>query len=263
MGVMFGKSKYYELLDLMHIQSGMLYNMTDKKTRRKSVERLEHFFFKAVEAIEPDFFVEIGAKEASASKRTRKHSPSSNVIAYEANKYNYKKYKGDLKKAGVDYRFSAVSKNNKDIIFKIRTDAKGQPIVDGQSSILSLKSHEHGYEDVLTPSTTLKELFIKDSIDSCVMWVDVEGANGQVLSKSKAALKRTSMIFIEVEERSVWDGQILRRDVDKIMSRSNLIPVARDFQSRYLYNVLYVNRDVLKDNTLFRRRLSEFYSSTY
>jgi hypothetical protein len=47
-------------------------------------------------------------------------------------------------------------------------------------------------------------------------------------------------MFIEVEERTFWDGQWLDHDVSVFLQKHGLIPIARDYQSLYQHNVLFL-----------------------
>lgn len=50
-----------------------------------------------------------------------------------------------------------------------------------------------------------------DHID--VLWVDIQGAERDMIKGGQAALKRTRYLFIESEERELYDGQALRPEL--------------------------------------------------
>ncbi|MEM6997329.1 MAG: FkbM family methyltransferase [Patescibacteria group bacterium] len=250
------------IYDLLLLQHAVKYNLNDRKERDRSVKDLERFFFKSIEAIEPDLFLEVGARDAFASSRAKKTlKDKTNVVAYEANETNYGEHKKRLKKEGVNYIHAAVADSSDGVTFKLRVDAKGRVMADGQSSLLEHSEHETGYKEVSVPSVTMDDIFSEHLPQSAVLWVDVEGALGIVFSRyTRKSFKRTKMVFVEVEDRPYWPGQILRHDVDRLFFKQGFIPIARDYQSRYQYNVIYIDKKLLTQNDLFRRRLSEFYS---
>lgn len=78
----------------------------------------------------------------------------------------------------------------------------------------------------------------------CVLWVDVEGANEVVLKGARSALARTSAVFIEVEDKRLWDSQWLSDDVANYLYDLGLRPVARDYQSTHQYNLMFVRNSL-------------------
>jgi FkbM family methyltransferase len=247
--------------ELLLMQSVSKYDITDKIQRNISVKKLERLFFKTIEGCNIESFLEIGALEATASKRARMAKPDIPVLAFEANPYHYKMYSVALKKKGVEYKNIAISnKSGVTVPIKLRLDDKGQHVKNsGNTSLMYSNEHLGKYEIVNVPSLTLDEVFKNNSLHNAALWIDVEGALKIVLGKSKVALKNTQIVFIEVEEREYWTGQMLRPDLDNLMRKHSFIPVARDFQSLYQYNIIYV-KSILFKVDLFKRRLLEFYS---
>ena len=83
------------------------------------------------------------------------------------------------------------------------------------------------------------------------MWVDVEGATREVLTGADGFLANVDLVLVEVEEIPIWSaGQWLRTDVSEYLATHGLEPIARDQQSRYQFNVLFVSRQRLDDPAL-------------
>ncbi len=113
--------------------------------------------------------------------------------------------------------------------------------------------------EVEVEASTLDAILDEFSAETCALWVDVEGAIESVLAGATKTLTAASCIFLEVEEREYWPSQWLRADVDRRLYDAGLLPAARDFQSIYQHNVLYVQRD-LRESELYRRLMPEYFS---
>ena len=99
-----------------------------------------------------------------------------------------------------------------------------------------------GTQEVSVEATTIDTFFGDHPFESCAMWVDVEGASEMVLSGASQVLLKTDVVIIEVEDREYWEGQWLRPDVMEYFYQHGLMPMSRDFQSRYLYNIVFVRQ---------------------
>ena len=58
-------------------------------------------------------------------------------------------------------------------------------------------------------------------------------------------LAKTAVAIIEVEDHEYWSGQWMQHDVASALYDVGLVPVARDFQSRYQYNQVFVHQSLL------------------
>jgi FkbM family methyltransferase len=233
-------------LDLFLFSAAAFYNLDEKSGRLRSVADLERFFFRLVGVLDPDLFVEAGAKDATSSRRARAHAPNARIVAFEANPLNYDQYKGNPKNKSlkVEYVHKALSSEEGTLTFNVLM-AKGKPATGGQSSILTRTDDLAGAHPVKVESTRLDTFFKAEKAENCCAWVDVEGATQQVLSGMTGILDGTAMIYVEVEDRAIWDGQWLASDVANFLSGHGFTPIARDFQSRYQYNVIYLRNDLL------------------
>lgn len=94
---------------------------------------------------------------------------------------------------------------------------------------------------------------------SCCIWIDVEGSTGQVLSGARRILEAASILMVEVEDQPLWTGQWLRPQVVTFLLEAGFLPIARDFQSRYQYNVIFIKESFL-DHAQVRSAIVNFYS---
>ncbi len=219
--------------------------------RAASTEALVELFFSVCSLANVDVFVEAGAKEASASVRAIE-SGIPEAVAFEANPYTYKRFARTLETAGVDYRHAALSERAGETSFLVRRNDAGSPMADGQGSMLLRPDHEHGYEEVTVSSVTLDGEI--DTEGRVAMWVDVEGAVAEVFGGAAGILERTDVAIVEVEAVERWVGQRwLAADVVEELARSGLRAVARDMQSRWQFNILFVRDVVLADGSVDER----------
>ncbi|MFW2335258.1 FkbM family methyltransferase [Ilumatobacter sp.] len=205
-------------------------------------------FFALCSAVDVDVFVEAGAKEASASVRAVE-SAVPTVIAFEANPYTHRRFVRALEAAGVDYRHTALSERTGEATFLVRKRDDGSPMADGQGSLLVRPDHDPGYEEVTVAAAMLDDEIASEG--RVAMWVDVEGAVAEVLGGAHRTLGRTDLVIVEVEEVERWVGQRwLASDVVEQLARRGLRAVARDMQSRWQFNILFVRDELLADGSI-------------
>lgn len=217
-----------------------------KDERRRSVVGLETLFFEICTALSPDLFIEAGAKDASSSRRARAYLPKARIVAFEANPHTYRRFHRNPDNAAKDVRYLNLALSDADgpVTFNVRV-IKGKPSADGQNSLLVRQDSRVDNLEVTVEATRLDRHFPSDTFDSAALWVDVEGANRQVLMGATGILHKAAVIFIEVEDKSFWNGQWLAKDVLKYLGEHDLVEVARDHQSRHQYNSLLIRRDLL------------------
>ncbi len=237
------------LLDQQMNLQAMAYDVTEPADRRRSCANLSELFFQIVRVVEPDLFIEAGAKEASSSVLASRLLSEARVIAFEANPYTFDRFRQRISKSSrVEYLNLALSNVAGEVTFKVNVEPDGTPRADGRGSLMSFEGEQESFAgtvDVTVESTTLDGFLSDHEYESCALWIDVEGASELVLSGSNSTIDRASVVIIEVEDRAYWDGQWLRTDVVGFMLSHGLVPIARDFQSRYLYNIVFARQSTL------------------
>lgn len=210
----------------------------------KSVSELVDLFFDLVEQLQPDLFIEAGAKEASASRRARDLQVP-RVVAFEASPVTHQRFA--RRNNAIEYLNVAVSDEPGTVSLNIGVDKKrGVLRSDGRASLLQRTSRVD-VAPVLMPCTTLDSFFADHEFQSASLWVDVEGATGQVLAGGRSVLNRASVLMVEVEDRSFWKGQWLVGEVLTFLHGCGLVPVARDHQSAHQYNVVLVRSTLIAE----------------
>jgi FkbM family methyltransferase len=249
------------LTDLRSIASH--FELSDPAERSRSTTALMALYFDLLMEIRPTVTVEIGAFDASFSLEMKRRLPEVHAVAFEANPYNFAVCNAGALEASVEYLHMAVADVDGAITFNVIAGQGDQrfPQVKGNDSLLQRNVANVEYEQVTVPATTANRFFSQPRfLDSRFsMWIDVEGAAGKVLQGATEVFDRTQSLLIEVEEMQFWTDQWLCRQVDAFLERHGFVPVARDFEYDYQYNVLYVKQPVM-DLPRFDYLMSDYFS---
>jgi FkbM family methyltransferase len=243
------------------LQTAAYFDLSSKVDRIRSVTTLEKLFFRICKESQPSIFIEAGALDAKTSVGARKILPDSRIVAFEANPKNYADFSPNpaLKKSRVEYLHVALSDKAGELTFYQPTKSS-QPVDSGQGSILPRADSGQTVKATVVVANRLDKLVTAKADSSIAMWIDVEGALKEVLAGARDLLPLSSAIFVEVEARHLWQNQWLAKDVVEHFAEFGLIPIARDFQSRYQYNILFLSAKMLHDprTQLF---VAEFHSN--
>jgi FkbM family methyltransferase len=224
-------------------QRAALYDLRDRAARQRSAADLRKMFFALLPAVAPDLFVEAGAHDAAAARRARRLLPKARVLAYEANPHNHARYSAqhDFAALRVEYVLSALSDCDGPVTFKVLTADRhsAQGVHSGRSSLMLREDPLADYENVTVPGERLDNLAA--GVDRAALWVDVEGASQKVLTGAETLLTRAALVLIEVESAPFWQGQWLVHDVLAHLLGCGLVPVARDFERKHQFNILFLS----------------------
>ncbi|MDR1398159.1 MAG: FkbM family methyltransferase [Desulfarculales bacterium] len=247
--------KMNEILSLLH---AIHYSYVDPALSNGATE-LAKAFIKLQSIIKPKASLEIGAHDADFSKKLKKTRPEIDVIAYEGSKTVYTAITKqiDFEKLEVKYCYGVVSDTDGTVVFREMFDAQtGEPAVSFVSSLLArqdmtfLDENKYVEKDVTVPSMRGDTILsgYGDDANICV-WIDVEGANRQVLKGLEGALRsgKLGSLYIEVEQRNIWQAQWLDRDVYEYMTSLGYFLLARDCQHHAQYNMLFVRNDLMSN----------------
>lgn len=242
------------------------YNLDDRAEQARSGRDLSRLFFRLAKVLETDLFVEAGAKDGASSRRARRLLDPKRIVAFEANPFTYQLFESRNADPAlkVEYLHLALSDQPGNVTFNVLRNDDGKPRADGRSSLLKRESDlERGFEEVTVEATTIDTYLAGQEYERAALWVDVEGAAQQVLGGGRATLERAAVVIIEVEDRRFWGAeQWLRDDVTSYLYDRGLVAVARDFQSRYQHNIVFV-RDELLTVDRARWAITLFYSKAY
>ena len=201
-------------------------------------------------ALAPGATVEIGAHEARYSRSVRRALPAETpVIAFEANPDVHAQHAPALTAGGVDYRNLAVSDSVGTLRFRV-------PVVRGQEARTMGSLRDFGgmteHVEYQVPSIRLDDL----GLQRAMLWIDVEGATGEVLAGAEETLRTVLAAFIEVEEDERWPGQMTAAEVIDHFADRGFVGLLRDTQRNWQYNVIFVRRELIFDHRIapFRTR---------
>lgn len=250
------------------LSSAAFFDLRQKAERRRSAKALEQLYFRLLRALSPELFVEVGAKSASCSRRARRYLKEGRIIAFEANPFTFERFDKEYDHAAlqIEYRSMAISDCDAPKSLRVCLDDQGHPQGDGRASLLRRKEDTSSWRDIEVASTALDQVVNDSTAERCALWLDVEGANKEVLNGGEGALKKAALVFIRVEESPVWSEQWLRPEVDQTMWRAGLLPIARDFGSENRHNVIYMRQESVYSDAgnvaeaRPRRYIAEYYS---
>lgn len=243
-------------------QTAGLFNLWSGDGRRKSAISLVELFFGVVRITQPELFIEAGAKEASASIRAEKLLPLARIAAFEASPHNFEHYSGqpNLRSSRVEYRNIALTKRNGPVTFFVRSAVDGKPVdrLSGKNSLLERTDENVSYEQMIVPGMRLDRVFPRPKPNA--IWIDVEGATGDLISGGHRVLRRTQVAIVEMADNENWHGEMRAPDVIRRLLGFGLVPVARDFEYKSQYNVVFVRNSVLRESHEVRRNIEYFLS---
>jgi FkbM family methyltransferase len=209
------------------------------KIKEYSVSDLVKLFLSKIKSNSPSHFFEIGCFSAEFSKILSKESDCI-ITAFEANPYNYKKFKDSIEANGINLIHSAISNTNEPLTFKIRNGRETKPnnSILKREKFAEWKSPIDGYSEVSVNCSKLDE-YNSDAIKGVGLWIDAEGVGYEVLEGAKSILQKTRYVFIEVEEIRYWENQKLDSDIISFMKSNGFAPIARDREYTHQYNIIF------------------------
>lgn len=209
-----------------------------------------------------ELLVELGAHAAEASRRFMQSSHARGALAFEANPYTFEKFHLEFRGSTLEYKNMAIASECGKERIQIPNFLKS--LTPGNASILSRKGVTAS-DSILVEAHTLdclgfKERDIEFPKLSKALWIDCEGAGGQILKSGENMLnaQSTKMVFVELEEIEYWENQILAADVFQYLHECGFSAVARDFTPRPQYNVLFVRNEII---ALVANRVSIYWQT--
>ncbi len=217
--------------------------------RHRSVHQIHELFHRLVEIVEPALFIEAGAFDAAASCRVSAALPACRVVAFEANPRNYAAWRieRDFDAHRVEYLNLALADRAGPVTFHLRSTVAGDESdwFEDNSILPRAGDVRHTDADLVTVEATTLDEFTAAEAGRAAMWVDVEGANREVLTGGSEFLRRCDVVTIEVEDVPLWRDQWLATDVLEALLAAGLLPVARDVQRMGQYNLVAVRDTAL------------------
>jgi FkbM family methyltransferase len=187
----------------------------------------------------PDFCIEVGAHAAEFSNHMAKKF-SINSVAFEAGKDIYEKYKNTTESL-VSYINCAISDFDGTATFFVNDSLMlGN---NGIKRVIFKESFPVSEVECYKLDTYVEKYNFKNAC----LWVDVEGANKEVLLGAKETLKKVSSIFIETEDLAIWENQWLTEDVVRHLEKNGFKKVLSENVYVHQKNIIFVNTSMLEN----------------
>jgi FkbM family methyltransferase len=228
------------------------YVLNEHTIQRQSIHKLYVDCFKQLALhINAKISMECGANEAGYSKYIASALPSCKIYAFEANPIVFNHYvQQEAFPANMEYINKAVSDKNGFVTF-FAPSLKETGLLSTTAGIGSiLRQESKSFPDWDEQDVTVESITIDSFLNSfpqfynVAMWIDVEGANKELLSGAQISISsgKIAIINIEVESKPKWKNQWTDIDVIEFFSNNNYIPLLRDNQFRYQYNICFINK---------------------
>ena len=197
-------------------------------------------FIKIQKILKPDIVIEIGAYDAEFSQMCIEQEICNDVHAFEASPYVYNNFKEYLNK-NIKYKNIAIGDYDGTVSFQLKKDTDFD-IARSNSIHKNIFRHTK-YETCNVEIHKIDTIF-KNITNTC-LWIDVEGANKEVLSGASNTLENTQSILIETEKNLIWKNQWLHDDVFIFLNKKGFSMIDRKFQGSKQSNCIFVRNDLL------------------
>jgi FkbM family methyltransferase len=188
--------------------------------------------------LKPQLSIEVGAFDAEFSLMMLDKKICENIYAYEASKDVYNKFKASL--SGIDYTNLAITNYSGTATLEIDPDVNAS---DNGSNGIKNKREVKKYNYLDVECNSLDNLHTSDETNC--LWIDVEGANKEVLLGAEKLLENTDSLFIETETHNYWQEQWLHNDVVNYLAKYNLTFYKWQKQHTSQYNCIFIKDDLI------------------
>jgi len=180
----------------------------------------DDFFMSLMKKFECDLVIECGASDGEISRRAVTELKMK-AIAIEANPSTFNILTKELQKSGVVVINAAVSDSVGEGVFYVPISGK----TDSSSSLYQKEGIAYIQHKVkkVTVESVVEEFLVGGN--RIALWIDVEGGGFQVLKGAQSILKKISLIRVELEDHSIFSGQLPSSATIKFLSAQNFTPL--------------------------------------
>jgi FkbM family methyltransferase len=199
----------------------------------------------------PAVVVEIGARDCKETLALHDRYPSSHVYAFECNPHTLDECRRRVSGvANVTLIESAVADEDGPLsFFAIDTERTVTSQPDGNPGASSLLEASGEYpietyiqKKITVTSTRLSTFMTARGLDHIdLIWMDVQGAELQVLKSAGERLRDVGIIHVEVEFFPIYKNQPLFRDVNRYMDAKGFRLLTFTRMDRYAGDAVFVN----------------------
>lgn len=224
--------------------------------------------------IAPGLCLEIGAREATFSRMVRSVVPKETpVLAIEGSPITYRYYAKEMEMFYPEIHYIPLvfsSKSGRQEFFEFYAKEKESLQVKSSAGFSSLIASRKGDLDSFIKISSVVETTTGDNFlsfrypekENLALWVDVEGAQAEVLQglRKSFANRKIASVLIEVESVRYWESQkMLDVNIFAFMEKQGMIPCFLDNQFITQYNVVFVRKDVCERHADGMADLAEKY----
>lgn len=242
------------------------HEFSSKDVRSASHECLHEVYILMQEKLKTDLSLEIGAHAAEFSLCLKeKYKDAISVCAVEGSPKTHKHFSDtiDFKSRGVEYMNVVLSEKNDYVTFYEYSHPEGDN-ASAQISSIHLRDTERAEGKGRKQKVSVKSIRGDSLLENkfpdkqCVsLWIDVEGAQAEVLSSFNTSFRsgKINSLFVEVEAKKLWPSQLmLDTDIITHLSQFGFVPFLRDNEYGVQYNIIFIKKDLIKTS------FSKFYN---
>lgn len=223
------------------------YNLRGRAARSWASARLAEHFLTMQQTLGTQCFLEIGAHEATFSRRAKAMYPDARVFAFEANPYVFAKQSHVVRRdePDINYIHLAITDHDGTVHLVVSESIAGvaENLDSKRHGLLARKDADEVHR-IEVPCAKLDTFIVSNNLGNLplCLWVDVEGASSQVLIGAESILHLVTSLYIEVDLKEHWEGQWEVTQLFEWLLAHDFLPIFRDFEWAFQYNVIWVNK---------------------
>lgn len=204
-------------------------------------------FAKMLRRLGCDLILDVGSRDAQESLIFAAACPGARVIALEANPYNAARIRQNpaVAAASIQLLELAAWKEEGSVTFHVTDCDYSDPRANTGTS--GIKPHFGLPQTAITvPAVTLAALIEKEAptAQRVAIWIDVEGAEAEVIEGLAPAMAKVAMIHVETATSPMHEGQRLLPEIDHILAKGGMHQAGGHMDGGHWGDVLYINQSV-------------------
>lgn len=227
-------------------------NLKDAHTNEKATTTLVNLFIDMQRMLHTQCFIEIGAYDVDFCRRAGSKYTEGKFLAIEANPFTYLQFSPEVTSLNPDinYIFGASTDFDGKIQIRIPEEYNGRNCLKfNKMSSLYRSSRASRELTVEVPAMRLETIVEKYGVKNfpACLWIDVEGAQLDVLKGAGTYLNNVTSIYIEIDTDGNFASDSTEYNIYDFLLEHSFMPVLRDYYWASQYNLLAVRADLLKE----------------
>jgi len=198
-----------------------------------------------------DCFCDIGSRDGVQALLFRHLRPSAAIFAFEANPINFKAMSQNARLSQESIRLfpCAISSSNGMARFHITDVDYDDPEANIGTSSLLVREDLKIKDTVEVPTRRIDELLLEEAPEAgqIGLWIDVEGAEYEVLSGMEKIKDRVVAIHVETALKPIRAGQRTLSDLEELLAPWGFVPCGSNLAPGSDWgDVVFVNRTAIR-----------------